>query len=87
MNNGPKRTYENTETDIYGYRNGPERTLVGTETDPNRLQLIPERTSMRTRNGRVRYDRNNPNIGRYVCMYLCMYVCMYVTLPYLTLRR
>ena len=39
--NGPKRTYENTETDFYGYRNGPERTSVGTKTDRNRLQLIP----------------------------------------------
>ena len=28
-----KRTYENTETDFYGYQNGPERTSVGTETD------------------------------------------------------
>ena len=42
--NGPKRTYENTETDFYGYRNGPERTSVGTEKDWNSLQLIPKRT-------------------------------------------
>ena len=41
----PKRTYENTETDFYGYRNGPERTSVGTETDRNRLQLRPKQTS------------------------------------------
>ena len=41
---GPKRTYENTEADFYGYRNGQERTSVGTETDRNRLQLIPKRT-------------------------------------------
>ena len=71
--NGPKRTYENTETDFYGYRNGPERTSVGTETDRNRLQLIPKRTSVGTRKGRVGYDRNDPNkvmyvlVGRYVC--------------------
>ena len=64
--NGPKRTYENTETDIYGYRNGPERTSVGTETDQSRLQLIPKRTSMGTRKGRVGYDRNDPNKIMYV---------------------
>ena len=64
--NGPKRTYENTETDFYGYRNGPERTSVGTETDRNRLQLIPKRTSVGTRNGRVGYDRNDPNKIMYV---------------------
>ena len=70
--NGPERTYENTETDFYGYRNGPERTSVGTETDRNRLQLILKRTSMGTRKGRVGYDRNDPNkimyvwVGRYV---------------------
>ena len=70
--NGQKQTYENTETDFYGYRNGPERTSVGTETDRNRLQLILKRTSMGTRKGRVGYDRNDPNkamyvlVGRYV---------------------
>ena len=31
--NGPKRTYENTETDFYG-----------TETDRNGLQWVPKRT-------------------------------------------
>ena len=73
---GPKRTYENTETDFYGYRNRPERTSVGTETDRNRLQLIPKRTSMGTRKGRVGYDRNDPNkvmyvlVGRYVGRYV-----------------
>ena len=51
--NGPKWTYENTETDFYGYRNGPEWTSVGTEMDRNRLQLIPKWTSMGTRKGRV----------------------------------
>ena len=77
--NGPKRTYENTETDFYGYRNRPERTLVGTETDWSRLQLIPKRTSTRTRKSRMTYDRNNPKTGRYyVCMYVCMLVGMYV---------
>ena len=70
--NGPERTYENTETDLFGYRNGPERTSVGTETDRNRLLRIPKRTSMGTRNGRVRYDRKDPNkvmyvlVGRYI---------------------
>ena len=70
--NGPKRTYENTETDFYGYRNGPEQTSVSTETDWNRLQLIPKRTSMGTKKGRVGYDRNDSNkvmyvlVGRYV---------------------
>ena len=64
--NGPTRTYENTETDFYGYRNGPERTSVGTETDQNSLQLIPKRTSMGTRKGRVGYDRNDPNKIMYV---------------------
>ena len=67
--NGPDRTettYENNETDFYGYRNRPERTLVGTETDRNRLQLIPKRTSMGTRKGRVGYDRNDPNKIMYV---------------------
>ena len=39
---GRERTYENTETDFYGYRNGPERTSVCTKTDRNRLQLIPK---------------------------------------------
>ena len=63
---GPKRTYENTETDFYGYRNGPERTSVGTATDRNRLQLIPKQTSMGTRNDRVGYVRNNPNKSMYV---------------------
>ena len=58
--------YEKTETDFYGYRNGPERTSVGTETDRNRLQLMPKRTSMKTRKGRVGYDRNNPNKSMYV---------------------
>ena len=65
--NGPKRAGRdlvNTDTDFYEYRNGPERTLVGTETDRSRLQLIPKQTSMRTRKGRVRHDRNNPNLGR-----------------------
>ena len=62
----PKRTYENTETDFYGYRNEPEWTSVGTETDRNRLQLIPKRTSMGTRKGRVGYDRNDPNKVMYV---------------------
>ena len=75
--NEPKRTYENTETDFYGYRNGPERTSVGTETNRNRLQLIPKRTSMGTRKGRVGYDRNDPYkvmyvlVGRYVGRYVC----------------
>ena len=64
--NGPKRTYENTETDFCGYRNGPERTSVGTETDRKRLQLIPKRTSMGTRKGRMGYDRNDPNKIMYV---------------------
>ena len=70
--NGPKRTYEYTETDFYGYRNVPEWTSLGTVTDRNRLQLIPKRTSMGTRKGRVGYDRNDPNkvmyvlVGRYV---------------------
>ena len=64
--NGPERTYENTETDFYGYRNGPERTSVGTETDRNRLQLIPKRISVGTRKGRVGYDRNDPNKVMYV---------------------
>ena len=73
----PKRTYENTETDFYGYRNGQERTSVGTEMDRNRLQLIPKRTSMGTRKGWVGYDRNDPNkvmyvlVGRYVGRYVC----------------
>ena len=55
----------------------PKRTSVGTETDRNRLQLIPKRTSMGTRNGRVGYDRNDPNkvmyvlVGRYVVRYVC----------------
>ena len=31
----PKRTYENTETDFYGYRNGPEQTSAHTETNFN----------------------------------------------------
>ena len=59
----PKRTYENTETDFYGYR--------------NRLQLIPKRTSVGTRKGRVGYDRNDPNkimyvlVGRKVGMLVC----------------
>ena len=45
---------------------------MGTETDWNRFQLILKRTSMGTRNGRVGYDRNDPNkvmyvlVGRYV---------------------
>ena len=75
--NEPKRTYENTETDFYGYRNGPERISVGTETDRNRLQLIPKRTSMRTRKGRMGYDRDDPNkvmyvlVGRYIGRYVC----------------
>ena len=64
--NGPKRTYENTETDFYGYRNGPEQTSVGTETDRKRLHLIPKRTSVGTRKGRVGYDRNDPNKIMYV---------------------
>ena len=70
--NGPKRTYENNETDFYGYRNGPERTSVGTETDRNRLQLTPKRTSIGIRKCRMGYNRNNPNksmyilVGRYV---------------------
>ena len=64
--NRPKRTYENTEMDFYGYRNGPERTSVGTETDRNRFQLIPKQTSMGTRKGRVGYDRNDPNKIMYV---------------------
>ena len=64
--NRPKRTYENTETDFYGYRNGPERSSVGTETDRNRLQLISKRTSMGIRKGRVGYDRNDPNNVMYV---------------------
>ena len=64
--NRPKQTYENTETDFYGYRNGPERSSVGTETDRNRLQLIPKRTSMGIRKGRVGYDRNDPNNVMYV---------------------
>ena len=78
--NEPERTYENTETDFYGYRNGPERTSVGTEKDWNSLQLIPKRTSMGTRKGRMGYDRNDPNkimyvwVGRYVGRYVCMYV-------------
>ena len=42
--NRPKRTYENTETDFYGYRNGPEQTSVGTETDQNRLEWALKRT-------------------------------------------
>ena len=73
--NGPKRTYENTETDFYGYRNGPKRTSVGIETDRNSLQFIPKRTSMGTRKGRVGYDRNDPTkimyvlLGRNVGMY------------------
>ena len=76
--NGLKRIYENTEPDFYGYQNGPERTSVGTETDRNRLQLIPKWTSMRTRKGRVGYDRNDPNkvmyvfVGTYVGSYVCM---------------
>ena len=64
--NGPKQSYENTETDFYGYQNGPERTSVGTETDRNRLQLIPKRTSEGTRKGRMGYDRNDPNKIMYV---------------------
>ena len=64
--NGPKRTYENTETDFYGYRNRPERTSVGTETDRNILQLITKRTSMGTRKGRVGYERNDHNKIMYV---------------------
>ena len=42
-----------TETDFSGYRNGPEQTSAHSETN-----------LMRTRESRVRYDRNNPNIGR-----------------------
>ena len=49
-----------TETD------SSSRTSVGTETDRNRLQLIPKRTSMGTRNGRMGYDRNDPNKIMYV---------------------
>ena len=73
-----------TETDLRKYRNGllwvPKRTSVGTGTDfsgyRNRFQLIPKRTSMGTRNGRVGYDRNDPNkvlyvlVGRYVGRYV-----------------
>ena len=36
----PKRTYENTETDFYGYRNGPERT--------SGYRNEPEQTSAQT---------------------------------------
>ena len=74
--NGPKRTYENTETDFYGYRNW--RTSVGTQTDQNRLQLIPKRTSRGTRKGKVGYDRNDPNKSMYVLVFMYVLVCMYV---------
>ena len=66
--NEPKRTYENTETDFYGYRNGLQWVSKRTGID----QLIPKRISMGTRKGRVGYDRNDPNkviyvlVGRYV---------------------
>ena len=49
---------------------------MGTERDRNRLQLIPKRTSMGTRNGRVGYDRKDPNkvmyvlVGRYMGRYV-----------------
>ena len=49
---------------------------MGTETDQNRLHLIPKRTSMGTRNGRVGYDRKDPNKVMYSnwCVNLSLHV-------------
>ena len=49
---------------------------MGTETGRNRFQLIPKRTSMGNRNGRVGYDRKDPDkvmyvlVGRYAGRYV-----------------
>ena len=65
--NGPKRTYNTTETDFSGYRNGlysvPKRNSQRTEMEQNVVSAHTETNTMGTRKGR-------PGKGRkqvYVC--------------------